>query len=147
MAGCPWESEGEDVHAVFVGVDWACVLDRAVRCEGLGPSVCTDVPDIYEFIGAFVAGLDAGLLYNEFPLMGGRLAPPTDELFSTAYAKSLDGSDLWWRNMLENPTTVQFDHRVLVSRDHGQTKYHLHLTLTSLVGHHDIPKYMSPLRT
>lgn len=65
--------------------------------------------------GAFVAGLDAGLVYNEFPFMGGRLAPPTDELFDPAYAKNVDKSDLWWRNMFENPTTVQFDHRVLVS--------------------------------
>ncbi|KAJ3776627.1 COX15-CtaA-domain-containing protein [Lentinula raphanica] len=63
--------------------------------------------------GAFVAGLDAGLLYNEFPLMGGRLAPPKDELMSPAYAKLADGSDKWWRNIFENPTTVQFDHRVL----------------------------------
>ena len=65
-------------------------------------------------IGAFVAGLDAGLLYNEFPLMGGRLAPPLDELLSSRYAKNADGSDIWWRNIFENPTTVQFDHRVLV---------------------------------
>jgi len=64
--------------------------------------------------GAFVAGLDAGLLYNEFPLMGGRLAPPADELFSESYAKNSDKSDTWWRNIFENPTTVQFDHRVLV---------------------------------
>ncbi|KAL4082017.1 cytochrome oxidase assembly protein-domain-containing protein [Scleroderma yunnanense] len=63
--------------------------------------------------GAFVAGLDAGLLYNEFPLMGGRIAPPADELLSLAYAKRADGSDIWWRNIFENPTTVQFDHRVL----------------------------------
>jgi len=63
--------------------------------------------------GAFVAGLDAGLLYNEFPLMGGRLAPPVDELFSSEYAKNSDGSDVWWRNIFENPTTVQFDHRCL----------------------------------
>ncbi|KAI0069133.1 cytochrome oxidase assembly [Artomyces pyxidatus] len=62
--------------------------------------------------GAFVAGLDAGLLYNEFPLMGGRLAPPTDELLSVDYASSPDGSGLW-RNVFENPTTVQFNHRVL----------------------------------
>lgn len=61
-----------------------------------------------------MAGLDAGLLYNEFPYMGGRLAPPTDELFSPAYAKYADKSDIWWRNLFENPTTVQFDHRVLV---------------------------------
>lgn len=65
------------------------------------------------FEGAFVAGLDAGLVYNEFPLMGGRLAPPTDELFSTHYASG-PGSTGLWRNIFENPTTVQFDHRVLV---------------------------------
>ena len=65
-------------------------------------------------VGAFVAGLDAGLLYNEFPLMGGRLVPPRDELLSTLYAKREDHSDLWWRNIFENPTTVQFDHRLLV---------------------------------
>jgi hypothetical protein len=67
------------------------------------------------FTGAFVAGLDAGLVYNEFPMMGNHIVPPTDELFDPAYAKAPDRSDLWWRNLLENPTTVQFDHRVLVS--------------------------------
>ncbi|KAG6866507.1 hypothetical protein C0991_003051 [Blastosporella zonata] len=71
--------------------------------------------------GAFVAGLDAGLLYNEFPLMGGRLAPPSDELFSPIYAKSEDKSDLWWRNIFENPTTVQFDHRVLATTTYFST--------------------------
>ena len=70
--------------------------------------------------GAFVAGLDAGLLYNEFPLMGGRLAPPADELFDPAYAKNADRSDLWWRNILENPTTVQFNHRCLVRILHAR---------------------------
>ncbi|WRT70824.1 uncharacterized protein IL334_007823 [Kwoniella shivajii] len=67
--------------------------------------------------GAFVAGLDAGLVYNEFPLMGGRLVPPTDELFDPRYAKS--GSDSIWRNMLENPVTAQFDHRVLATTTFG----------------------------
>ncbi|KAF9534963.1 cytochrome oxidase assembly [Crepidotus variabilis] len=73
--------------------------------------------------GAFVAGLDAGLLYNEFPLMGGRLAPPSDELFSPNYAKNPDKSDLWWRNIFENPTTVQFDHRVLATTTYFSTAY------------------------
>ncbi|TXT12965.1 hypothetical protein VHUM_01366 [Vanrija humicola] len=63
--------------------------------------------------GAFVAGLDAGLVYNEFPTMGGKLVPDTDELFDKRYAKAEDKSDNWWRNMLENPVTAQFDHRVL----------------------------------
>lgn len=62
--------------------------------------------------GAFVAGLDAGLVYNEFPLMGGRLVPPSSELIAPNYSRKPDGSD-WWRNMFENPVTVQFDHRVL----------------------------------
>lgn len=57
-----------------------------------------------------MAGLDAGLLYNEFPFMGGRLVPPTEELYSSAIAK---GRSLWV-NIFENPTTVQFNHRVLV---------------------------------
>ncbi|KIJ70430.1 hypothetical protein HYDPIDRAFT_23537 [Hydnomerulius pinastri MD-312] len=71
--------------------------------------------------GAFVAGLDAGLLYNEFPLMGGRIAPPMDELFSSVYAKNADGSDIWWRNIFENPTTVQFDHRLLAMTTYFST--------------------------
>ncbi|KDR83443.1 hypothetical protein GALMADRAFT_55107 [Galerina marginata CBS 339.88] len=71
--------------------------------------------------GAFVAGLDAGLLYNEFPLMGGQIAPPVDELFSPQYAKNLDKSDQWWRNIFENPTTVQFDHRVLATATYVAT--------------------------
>ncbi|KAJ7869309.1 cytochrome oxidase assembly protein-domain-containing protein, partial [Mycena olivaceomarginata] len=40
--------------------------------------------------------------------------PPADELFSPAYAKSESKSDLW-RNIFENPTTVQFDHRLLAT--------------------------------
>lgn len=66
--------------------------------------------------GAFVAGLDAGLIYNEFPLMGGAIVPPMDEMMDSRYAQKEDGSDKWWRNMLENPTTVQFDHRAFVGR-------------------------------
>ncbi len=51
--------------------------------------------------GAFVAGLDAGMIYNEYPLMGGHFVPP----------------DMWfltpaWLNLLENPAAVQFFHRL-----------------------------------
>jgi hypothetical protein len=90
-----------------------------------------------------VAGLDAGLLYNEFPLMGGRLAPPAGELFSPAYSKNPDRSDLWWRNMLENPTTTQFDHRILV-----RPPPYLHiLSPTNLTptGNNNIPLNNPPL--
>ncbi|RAK97748.1 cytochrome c oxidase assembly protein cox15 [Aspergillus ibericus CBS 121593] len=63
--------------------------------------------------GALVAGLDAGLIYNEFPFMGNGLAPPKSELFDERYSRHEDRSDLWWRNMLENPSLVQLDHRAL----------------------------------
>ncbi|RKF57514.1 Electron transfer protein 1, mitochondrial [Golovinomyces cichoracearum] len=63
--------------------------------------------------GAFVAGLDAGLIYNQFPRMGEGLHPSKNELFNPQYSFKPDQSDLIWRNMLENPTTVQFDHRIL----------------------------------
>ena len=63
--------------------------------------------------GGLVAGLDAGLIYNEFPKMGLGLTPPKSELFDKFYSRKEDHSDLWWRNMLENPSTVQMDHRIL----------------------------------
>lgn len=53
--------------------------------------------------GAFVAGLDAGLVYNSFPKMGELWIP--DDLL--AFSPTL-------KNFFENPTTVQFDHRILV---------------------------------
>ena len=65
--------------------------------------------------GALVAGLDAGLIYNDFPLMGLNLTPPRAELFNPFYSHLPDESDLWWRNMLENPATVQLDHRILAT--------------------------------
>ncbi|CAO1384903.1 unnamed protein product [Diamesa hyperborea] len=52
--------------------------------------------------GAFVAGLDAGLVYNSFPKMADRWIPSDILAFSPTL-----------RNFTENPTTVQFDHRIL----------------------------------
>ena len=65
--------------------------------------------------GGLVAGLDAGLIYNEFPYMGTGLVPPKSELFSDFYSHTPDGSDIWWRNPLENPSLVQLDHRMLAT--------------------------------
>lgn len=66
--------------------------------------------------GALVAGLDAGLIYNEFPYMGLGITPPFSELFDKFYLRGRDTEkDLWWRNMLENPSLVQLDHRILAT--------------------------------
>ena len=52
--------------------------------------------------GGFVAGLRAGEIYNTFPKMGMHWIPP-----------GLNVLDPFWRNLTQNTTTVQFDHRVL----------------------------------
>lgn len=52
--------------------------------------------------GAFVAGLNAGLAYNTFPLMGGKIVPVGYGSLSP-----------WWKNLFENVAAVQFNHRVL----------------------------------
>ncbi len=65
--------------------------------------------------GGLVAGLDAGLIYNDFPYMGINLTPPVSELFSDFYSRRADRADIWWRNLLENPSTVQLDHRILAT--------------------------------
>ncbi|KAJ2102874.1 Cytochrome c oxidase assembly protein cox15 [Coemansia sp. S100] len=61
--------------------------------------------------GAMVAGLDAGLIYNEFPTMGLGITPPLSELWSQHFARG-DPSAMW-RNLTENPATVQLGHRIL----------------------------------
>jgi cytochrome c oxidase assembly protein subunit 15 len=52
--------------------------------------------------GGFVAGTRAGLTYNTFPLMDGRLVP-------AGYAQLQP----LWVNWFENIAAIQFDHRVL----------------------------------
>jgi cytochrome c oxidase assembly protein subunit 15 len=52
-------------------------------------------------LGALVAGLKAGLAYNTWPLMDGRLVPG-----------GLGAMQPWYLNLFENALTVQFDHRL-----------------------------------
>lgn len=51
--------------------------------------------------GAFTAGLDAGYIYNTFPKMSGEWIPPT-----------FAALDPFLLNLVENPGTVQWIHRV-----------------------------------
>jgi cytochrome c oxidase assembly protein subunit 15 len=53
------------------------------------------------YLGALVAGLDAGFSYNTWPLMDGAIIP--QDLFL---------QQPWWINLFENPKTVQFVHRI-----------------------------------
>ncbi len=52
--------------------------------------------------GAFVAGLDAGMGYNTWPLMDGALVP-----------NGLGVMEPWWKNLFDNALTVQFIHRTI----------------------------------
>jgi cytochrome c oxidase assembly protein subunit 15 len=53
------------------------------------------------FLGALVAGLDAGLVYNSFPLMGNSFVPPE---FSLSESSIID--------LLSEPAALQFMHRM-----------------------------------
>ena len=55
------------------------------------------------YFGALVAGLRAGRVYNTWPEIDGALIPSAARLwFETP----------WWRNLFDNPLTVQFEHRM-----------------------------------
>ena len=56
------------------------------------------------YLGAIVAGLRAGYIYNTWPLIDGAFIPDAARLFLIAPA---------WRNVFENTLTAQFDHRML----------------------------------
>ncbi len=53
-------------------------------------------------IGGFVAGLNAGFVYNDWPMMGGDFMPE-DMMYMSP----------WYVNFLENPGAIQFLHRIV----------------------------------
>jgi cytochrome c oxidase assembly protein subunit 15 len=55
-------------------------------------------------LGALVAGLRAGLTYNTWPLMDGRIAPPIEHLFVLTP---------FWKNFFETIPLVQLQHRLV----------------------------------
>jgi cytochrome c oxidase assembly protein subunit 15 len=78
-------------------------IPNAYRVRRLCQGACVMVA-LTIIAGGFTAGLHAGLIYNTFPLMGGRLIPS-------------DYSDpkLGLLNVTENLSAVQFDHRLLAT--------------------------------
>lgn len=57
---------------------------------------------LQSLLGAFVAGHNAGLTYNTWPLMDGKLIPD-----------GLGTLSPWYVNLFENITAIQFNHRVV----------------------------------
>jgi cytochrome c oxidase assembly protein subunit 15 len=56
------------------------------------------------YLGALVAGLRAGKIYNTWPDIDGALIPSATRLFFETP---------WWRNLFDNTLTVQFEHRMV----------------------------------
>jgi cytochrome c oxidase assembly protein subunit 15 len=92
------------IYALLLWTAWGLRGERRATAAGLkrGASALLVLIALTILMGGFVAGLDAGLVYNTFPLMEGRIVPP--DYLSTGP---------WWRDPFENRATAQFHHRVL----------------------------------
>lgn len=93
---------------IYLAVLWTAIgIADPRRAKGTGAHRCwagalLGLAFVTVLSGALVAGLDAGFLFNTFPLMEGRLWP--DESFRM---------EPFWLNFFEDRGAVQFDHRVL----------------------------------
>ncbi len=94
---------------IYASIVWA--LRRLGQAEPLAVSarlkitsaVLVAVTFVQLYLGALVAGLRAGYVYNTWPLIDGAFVPAEARLwFDTP----------WWRNLLDNTLTVQFEHRM-----------------------------------
>jgi len=91
FASCVWIMRALTPHS-----DDEAPSSSSSRMAGLIVFMCL----IQVFLGALVAGLDAGFTYNTWPLMDGSWIPG-----------DLLVQQPWWINFFENPKTVQFVHR------------------------------------
>lgn len=92
------------VVALWTYCDLTPPRDRAATPAGWRRAIgaVTALIGVTVVSGAFVAGLDAGRIFNTFPLMAGQIVPPGYGQLAPA-----------WTNVFENPAAVQFNHRVL----------------------------------
>jgi heme a synthase len=102
-------------HLILACLIFVAVLWTAAR---IGGRTLTEVPSriratavallvlvlVQIYLGALVAGLRAGLIYNTWPLIEGSLIPDGVRLLHDTPV---------WRNFFENALTVQFNHRMI----------------------------------
>jgi heme a synthase len=96
--------------AIYAAIVWTAlglrsrteiVTPRRLRISAVVLVVLT-LTQIY--LGALVAGLDAGFVFNTWPSIDGALIPSAERLWFERPA---------WRNLFENTLTVQFNHRMM----------------------------------
>ena len=102
-------------HMTFACAIYAGVLWTAQQLVPRAPSEAPGLPRlgalalaalllVQIYLGALVAGLDAGLKYNTWPTIDGEWIPSLDRLL---FISPL------WRNLFENDLVVQINHRML----------------------------------
>src|SRR3954453_24227257 len=96
--------------AIYAAIVWTVrrLSDRqpvvaAARLK-VGAMVLLALTFVQLYLGALVAGLRAGRVYNTWPEIDGALIPSTERLWFEAP---------WWRNLFDNALTVQFEHRMM----------------------------------
>ncbi len=90
---------------LWLAFDLGCAeRESRARSNGLATLPLLIVGGIFlqVVVGAFVASLKGGLVYNTWPTMGGTLFP-----------HDLMAIEPWWHNPFENPVTAQFNHRLI----------------------------------
>jgi cytochrome c oxidase assembly protein subunit 15 len=94
---------------IFAGIVWTLrrLTDRpppvASQRLRITSFVLLALTFVQLYLGALVAGLRAGKVYNTWPDIDGGLIPSAARLFFDAP---------WWRNLFDNTLTVQFEHRM-----------------------------------
>ncbi len=91
------------VAMVWIALEYLRLPGKPVR-RGSWPKLAAGFAAmvyIQMLLGALVAGLHAGLIYNTWPSMDGRVFPENPFFASP-----------WWINPFENPGLAQFDHRI-----------------------------------
>ena len=95
---------------IFAGIVWTLrrLVDRppsavSTRLKITSVAVLA-LTFVQLYLGALVAGLRAGKIYNTWPDIDGGLVPSAARLFFDTP---------WWRNLFDNTLTVQFEHRMV----------------------------------
>jgi cytochrome c oxidase assembly protein subunit 15 len=94
---------------IFVSLVWVATGLRTRASEpapsgfGAGARLAVGLVLLQIALGALVAGSRAGLTYNTWPLMDGEFIPSAEALFAVKP---------WIENFVDNPTLVQFNHRL-----------------------------------
>jgi heme a synthase len=114
--------------AIFAGLIWVAMalrpqsalgtaqtihLQTVTTAQRWGAGVVAALIGLQVVLGAFVAGLKAGLTYNTWPLMDGRLIPT-----------GLGTLSPWYHNFGDNITAVQFNHRMVAYVVTGVVLWH-----------------------